>query len=105
MYRFSILIVFIFLPVFAFAQFEYFNGEQFWRKLQLHSTTDKPNIQESDTVIVVASNRVMDQSTFRYLTEKRDGKQIKYFVVYSGKDKWHVQPVYSLKDAVSLMPD
>src|SRR5690606_19225388 len=55
--------------------------------------------------LIVVSNRVMDKSNFRYLPEKRDGKQIRYFVVYSRKGNWLVQPVSSLKQAVSLMPD
>jgi len=101
LYSFLLLL----LPLFSFAQFAYFNSEQFWNKLQLHNADEAPNIHPTDTVIIVASNRVMDKSTFRYLPEERDGKQIKYFVVYSGDGKWNVQPVSSLKQAVSLMPD
>jgi hypothetical protein len=93
------------LPLFSFAQFEYFNSEQFWNKLQLHNAAETPVIHPTDTVIIVASNRVRDASTFRYLPEERDPRHIKYFVVYSGNGKWNVQPVSSLKQAVSLMPD
>jgi hypothetical protein len=93
------------LPLFSFAQFEYFNSEQFWNKLQLHRADETPDIHTTDTVIIVASNRVRDTSTFRYLPEKRDPGHIRYFVVYTGNGKWNVQPVSSLKQAVSLMPD
>ena len=95
----------LFLPSLLFAQFEYFNSEQFWNKLQLHRLNETPDIHADDTVIIVASNRVTDANHFRYLPEERDGKQIKYFVVYSGNGKWNVLPVGSLQKAVSLMPE
>lgn len=93
------------LPFYAAAQFEYFNTEVFWSKLQLHTSDDRPVIHSRDTVIIVASNRVMDNTSFRYLPEERDGKRIRYFVVYSGNGKWNVFPVSTLQQALLLIPE
>jgi len=93
------------LPLIAVAQFEYFNTQAFWNKLQLHSSDERPVIHNGDTVLIVASNRVMDNTSFRYLPEERDGRQIKYFVVYSGNGKWNVLPVSSLQQAIFLVPE
>lgn len=105
MRRIFTLIVLIALPHFVSAQFAYFNSEQFWNKMELHAMDEKVKIHAGDTVIIMASNRVLDHSTFRYLLEKRDGSHIQYFVVHSGNGKWNVQPVHSLKEAVALIPD
>lgn len=103
--RLITILSFILLPVIAKAQLEYFNSEQFWGKLVLREYGDKVDISEGDTVIIVASNRVKDTASFRFFPEERDGKQIKYFVVYSHQGKWQVQPVPSLAKAVTYMPE
>lgn len=93
------------LPLSVSAQFEYFNGKEFWSRLQLKEPGLVPAVDAEDTVIIVASNRKPDTSGFRFLPEERDGERIRYFVVYSGNGKWNVQPVFSLKDAVSSLPE
>ncbi len=104
-FRLLILSLLITLPSVGFAQFEYFNSEQFWGRLSLQPMGKQAEIAAGDTVIIVASNRASDTTGFRFFPERRDGKQIKYFVVYSSRGKWQVQPVQSLQDAVALMPD
>lgn len=92
-------------PLCSSAQLAYFNSETFWGKLQLQEMQQHPEIDAVDTVIIVASNRASDSNSYRFLPEKRDGKQTKYYVVYTKGGKWKVQPVYGLGDAISLMPD
>jgi hypothetical protein len=99
------LIAFILIPLFTQAQFEYFNSEQFWRKLQLHNINDRMVISPTDTVIIVASNRVIDTSTFRFLPERRSAKGATYYVIYSGGGRWHVHPVKDMRLAVQLLRD
>lgn len=103
MIRVLIVAFLLLAPHISSAQFGFFNTEEFWGKLVLHKTGDRMALSPSDTAIVVATNRKMDTSTFRFLPELRDGKETRYFVVYTGGGKWHVQPVQSLRVAVQLL--
>ena len=101
----NLLLIAALIPFLSFGQFSYFNSQEFWQKLVLRPAGELPVIHATDTAIVVASNRVIDNDNFRYLPEKRDGNGIRYFVVYSHTGGWYVHPVASLKQAVSLLPD
>jgi len=103
MHRILVISLFLFLPYVTHAQFEYFNSEAFWRKFVLHKQGEKFTYNAADTVILVASNRVMDTSTFRFLPELRDGKTVHYFLVYSDQGQWHVQPVDGLREGVQCL--
>jgi len=102
----------LFLLVFSFvlsvdlsAQFGYFNSDEFWSKMELHHASDVPVFTNDDTLVLVASNRALDTSSLRFLPEKRDGQKVRYFLVYSGDGKWHVQPLQSLREGINHMPD
>jgi len=104
----SLFILFL-TPISSFSQssipFAHFNSHEYWDSFPLSSDATPLQFQSSDTVMIVASNRVMDTSTFRYLVDRRDKNSIKYFVVYTRHGKRMVRPVYSLKEAVAMLPD
>ena len=105
MIRILAITLFLFLPSLSQAQFGYFNTEEFWNKLVLHQPGEKISIPAGDTALIVATNRIMDTSSFRFLPEFRDGKTIRYFVVYASNGKWHLHPVSGLKPAVQVFKD
>src|SRR5687768_8602201 len=88
----------------AKAQGDYYNTPEFWSRLKLETKLESPHIKP-DTAIVVVSNRAPQNDKLRFMSEERDGTQLRYYYVYARNGKWHVLPVQSLKDAIQLMPE
>lgn len=98
-------ILFIFLlnnPVHA--QTGYFNSEEYWHRFSLKAYDYPLHIQENDTAVIIATNRIFNDTALRFLPDKYHGG-IRYFIVHSHQGKWNVIPVSSLKEAVSALPD
>ncbi len=88
----------------AHGQGDYFNTPEFWNKLKLETKLEAP-YTKPDTVIVVVSNRATQNDKLRFMSEERDGKQLRYYYVYAHNGKWHVLQVRSLSEAIQLMPE
>ncbi|MCD6064273.1 MAG: alpha/beta hydrolase [Flavipsychrobacter sp.] len=85
-------------------QGDYFNTPEFWSKLKVETKLESSYIKP-DTAIVVVSNRATQNDTLRFMSEERDGKQLRYYYVYARNGKWHVLQVRSLDEAIQLIPD
>jgi len=86
------------------AQISYFNSDVFWSKIKLMKESEAINISENDTVCIMASNRLYEKDSFRFLPDVYKGA-IHYFVIYSHEGNWMVHPQKSLRDAIAMLPD
>lgn len=86
------------------AQIDYFNSDDFWHKMSLKPLNYKATISTGDTAVIIASNRVFNDTDIRFLPDIYKGG-IRYFVVYSRMGKWNVIPVTDLKTAVNYLPE
>jgi hypothetical protein len=101
----SAILCFLLTPLSAHAQIEFFNTEAFWQKLVQDPASTEVRLSPGDTAIVVASNRIPDTANLRFMSMLRDGKQVRYFFVYTSGGKWHVKKTRDLYAAIRLMPD
>ena len=85
-------------------QGEYFNTPEFWQKLKLEKSSAVPPA-DPDTAIIVVSNRATQTDKLRFMSEVRDGMQVRYFYVYAQNEVWHVLPVTNLETAIQYMPN
>jgi len=99
-----ILILFAFCND-ADAQGDFFNSDEYWENIQLDSSIITSQVSKSDTVIIVASNRTMQNGQLRFMGEDRDDQNVRYFIVYSFQHKWHVLQTKDLNEAISYVPD
>ncbi|HTN46988.1 MAG TPA: alpha/beta hydrolase [Flavipsychrobacter sp.] len=61
-------------------------------------------IKKDDTAIIMASNRLFQDTAFRFLPDASVGG-IRYFVVYSHDGFWDVIPIDDLKTAIAYLPE
>lgn len=97
------LVAFI-ISIHANGQGGYFNSPEFWSKLHLETKMEYPSYRP-DTAIIVVSNRAPQNDKLRFMSEERDGKQLRYYYVYAHNSKWHVLSVRSLTQALQYIPD
>jgi hypothetical protein len=88
----------------AQGQGDYYNTPAFWSKLKVETKLES-RYTKPDTAIIVVSNRATQDDKLRFMSEERDGKQLRYYYVYVRNGTWHVLPVQALKDAIQLMPE
>lgn len=86
-----------------YAQISYFNSDDYWHRFSLKAQDYPLQIHENDTAVIIATNRVFDDTALRFLPDKYHGG-IRYFIIYSREGKWNVIPVSSLKEAVNALP-
>jgi hypothetical protein len=82
-----------------------FNSETYWKKTRLIRQLPNYTITNADTPMVVISNRTYSGDSLRYMSESRSEKDLLYFFIFTHGGIWHVHPVESLEEAISLMPD
>lgn len=80
-----------------------FNGDDFWQKLVLDKRLPERKFTTADTVIIIASNRIMQDSS-RFMGEARD-TVVRYMMVYAENGQWHVAQVGNISQALVYMPD
>lgn len=103
MYR-LVLTVFLIISFTAKGQ-DYFNSEDFWKKLQVDTILVKKP-QATDTSIVLVSTRAALNDKLRFMSEYREEpSNLKYFFIYTSGGTWHVLQVASLQKATSYLPD
>lgn len=83
--------------------FDYFNTEAFWGRFQFESGENAPAISESDTCILIASNRAPGADSLRFLSEDLGDGTIRYFLVHSKNGKWNIRPCTNLKAGIALL--
>jgi hypothetical protein len=86
------------------AQVGYFNSDAFWKQMKLQPRHAPAQIKKEDTAIIMASNRLFQDTAFRFLPDASVGG-IRYFVVYSHDEFWNVIPVDDLKTAIAYLPE
>ncbi|HVW99199.1 MAG TPA: hypothetical protein VHA52_01985 [Candidatus Babeliaceae bacterium] len=82
-----------------------FNTDAFWRKVHLDKSVNKTYLANADTMLVVASNRRMLPGNVRFMDERREKGQVRYFFVYTYQHIWHVVQANTLKEAIGYLPD
>lgn len=98
-------VFFFFLPTNnARAQISYFNSEAFWQRLCLKTKDYPVHIHEQDTAVIIATNRVFNDTALHFLPDVHNGG-VNYFIIHSSEGKWNVVPVNSLEDAVKALPE
>lgn len=104
--NFLLLILFGLLIFSAQAQspYEYFNGEDFWKKLVTEPATQPlPSLSAADTVIVIASSRNVQPGNVRFIGELRDDT-LRYYLLYAHEGKWRLHPYSSVIAAIHAVP-
>lgn len=101
---FTILFLFLTLNALAKREYNWMNAEADWKRLKLEDRLAIP-ASEIDTAIVVASNRLMQKDSMRFMCEDLQKDKLHYFFVYVYNDVWHVMPVTSLYNAIRLLPN
>jgi hypothetical protein len=105
----SLLILLIFiLPVASFGQsdyYSYFNTDDFWRRLKVDKVAPLGMLSQEDTAIIVASNRKPKQDSLRFMSEDRDKDSVRFYVVYTRQDIWHIYRAQTLREAMEILPD
>ncbi len=99
-----LVIVLTLISLQAYSQPEHFNTEAFWSRLVYDTTLSNVPI-ESDTVIIVVSNRKKSSDPLRFMSEQTTKGKLYYFIVSSKKGKWHVNPQPDLKTAIQRLPN
>ena len=95
------------LPVLSTAgegYFTHFNTDAFWQMLVQDTPGTTPNIFPGDTAVVVASNRATAPYELRFMADTRDDDSVRYFIVYTSRQQWHVQQRPSLRAAIQALP-
>lgn len=92
----------LFITNTANAQNDIYNSEDFWQHLAINNTL-KPVAK--DTLIVIASNRIMKRGDIRFLKEKRNRDSLRYFIAFTHGGSWHILQVPSLTNALNYLPD
>jgi hypothetical protein len=103
--KLAAIIILSLLSFAARSQPAYFNSEDYWRKLVLDKPATIVKLLKPDTAILIASNRRMLDTGLRFMLPRRDGKQIRYFIVYVTKGKWHVKQIKDLYSGLQMLPD
>lgn len=94
------------LSLFAQAQPGWYNSPAAWGRFQLLPANTALPMPPRDTVIIVASNRTIQYGdSLRFMGEARDGKGIRYYIIYAHNRKWKVWQVHSLAKALAYMPE
>lgn len=88
----------------AFGQFGWYNSEDYWHRLSLDNTPPA-SLTETDTAIVVVSNRIMQKDSLRFMAQKRDEHNLHYFICYTYNGQWHLYETHTLEAAINYMPD
>ncbi len=87
----------------ANAQNSHFNSDEFWNRCSLVIDRDV-EITANDTVAIIASNRVFNDTALRFLPDEC-GRRVNYFVVYSNDGKWKVFRTRDLATAINYIPE
>lgn len=99
----TILLLFLTLNAVAQKDYNWLNSEADWKRLKLEDRLEIPS-SEIDTAIIVASNRMMQKDSMRFMTEDLQKDKLHYFFVYVYNGVWHVMPTTSLYNAIRLLP-
>lgn len=83
--------------------FDYFNTEAFWGRFQLESGENAPIVSESDTALLIASNRAPGADSLRFMSEEHGDGTIRYFFVHSRNGKWKIRPCADLSEGIAIM--
>jgi hypothetical protein len=107
MKRIPFFITLLLLSISSYAQdyISYFNQEDFWKSIVVDKPGTRPTFNSSDTVIIVASNRRPVWGSVRFMSELSDRDSVRYFVVYTRHNTWHVLNRTSLTEAISTLPE
>ncbi|PZF70882.1 alpha/beta hydrolase family protein [Taibaiella soli] len=106
-YLLSLILLIAFLTnTNAQSPYEYFNNEDFWKNMIMESSEQPlPALAASDTVIVIASSRNIQPGDVRFVGELRDGKTLRYYLMYARAGKWYIHPYASIVNAIRAVPD
>ncbi|HYD22145.1 MAG TPA: hypothetical protein VEB40_11765, partial [Flavipsychrobacter sp.] len=89
-----LIILLLALPLLALAKknknkYNWMNGDEDWRRVKLEWQVNPAHIGSIDTALVVASNRLMQKDSLRFMCEKLQKDRLHYFFVYVKNGTWH----------------
>ena len=96
------------LPLLALAKkkkYNWMNGDEDWRRVKLEWKVNPAHIGSIDTALVVASNRLMQKDSLRFMCEKLQKDRLHYFFVYVKNGTWHAVHQNNLYDAIQHLPN
>jgi len=96
--------LFTIASIHACAQDPMYNTAAFWSRLQLDNSDVQPEFGNTDTTIIIASNRVFDKDSLRFMSQVADEHMVRYFFVYTNGGKWHFKQTNSLRAAINYLP-
>jgi hypothetical protein len=108
MNRWILLLLILISPLASQGQndyYSYFNTDEFWRRLKVDNVPPIGILTSTDTAIIVASNRKPKEDSLRFMSEDRDKDSVRYYLVYTRQEIWHIYRTQNLREAINLLPD
>lgn len=99
----TILFLCLTLSAVAKRSYNWMNTDTDWKRLKLVEQLTVPPA-EIDTAMVVASNRLLQRDSLRFLCEDLQKDHLHYLFVYVKNGTWHVLPAPSLQAAINYLP-
>lgn len=82
-----------------------FNSEQWWGRLVYEQQPAWKSIQQTDTAIIVVTNRHKTSDKLRFMSEDTGNGALMYYYIYAYKGQWHALETKNLQEAIQYLPD